>query len=258
MILTIALVVAVLAGLVVYAAFLDGDQGKPVTAAQPVLTATAAGPHTIKLSWDRLPGADSYALQHIDPSTGVAIKTESGIEGGQQAENIEKLAPATEYCFKLQAVDGRTPGPASDLACATTSKPPGPGATSSTGPGTVNSGPSTSPEAGDDTPKFARGQWIAVIDVYSTDSGFPAEDSAKGLAGRLLAAGVPAKALSATGQYPGLAKSDGEPMRDAWIVYVGPADSSAGARAICVSEQAQRAYSSPACPTYQPAKALGR
>lgn len=108
------------------------------------------------------------------------------------------------------------------------------------------------PAAG--SPKFRAGQWIALIDTYPTDGGLPAEQTAKELAGQLAAAGVGAKALLADGQYPGLAKGDGTRLRDAWIVYVGPSRTSAAARNICAASKTQQVYSSPACPTFEPAR----
>jgi hypothetical protein len=79
---------------------------------------------------------------------------------------------------------------------------------------------------------------------------------AKNLAAKLIAAGVPAKAMLANGQYPGLANSSLEPIRATWIVYLGPTSSSATAIDVCSSPKTQKAYGSqPVCPTYEPATA---
>lgn len=108
-------------------------------------------------------------------------------------------------------------------------------------------------DTGADSPAFRRGQWIAVLDTYPADADLAADQLAKNLAIKLIAAGVPAKAMLADGQYPGLANSNLEPFRKLWIVYVGPAPSSSAAVRICESPKIQTTYDSPACPTYEPA-----
>jgi hypothetical protein len=112
------------------------------------------------------------------------------------------------------------------------------------------------PNTGPESPSFRRGQWIAVLDTYPADVGMAADQLAKNLAAKLIAAGVPAKAMLANGQYPGLANSNLEPIRDTWIVYLGPTTSSATALTLCSSPKTQTAYGSqPVCPTYEPATA---
>ncbi|MGC4943415.1 hypothetical protein [Kribbella sp. DT2] len=112
---------------------------------------------------------------------------------------------------------------------------------------------SKTPNTGAESPKFRSGQWVAVIDTYPTDAGMAADQLAKSLAARLITAGVPAKALLASGQYPGLADGDGVAMADSWIVYVGPATSSANAMNVCISPKVQKVHANNACPTYEPA-----
>jgi hypothetical protein len=112
------------------------------------------------------------------------------------------------------------------------------------------------PNTGSQSPTFRRGQWIAVIDSYPTDAGMPADQLARTLAAKMIAAGVPAKALLANGQYPGLANSSFEPISNTWFVYVGPFPTADAANALCVSAKTQQAYGTlPACPTHEPAKA---
>ncbi|TCC55257.1 hypothetical protein E0H73_35550 [Kribbella pittospori] len=113
----------------------------------------------------------------------------------------------------------------------------------------VNTGPTS--------PAFKRGQWIAVLDKYPTDVGLEADTLAKGTAAKLIAAGVPAKAMLVNGQYPGLADSSMEPITDSWVVYLGPGSSSEQVLDLCSEPKTQRAYSNPACPTYEPAAAPG-
>lgn len=113
----------------------------------------------------------------------------------------------------------------------------------------VNTGPTS--------PAFKRGQWIAVLDKYPTDVGLEADTLAKGTAAKLIAAGVPAKAMLVNGQYPGLADSSMEPMTDSWVVYLGPGTSSEQVLDLCSAPKTQKAYRNPACPTYEPAAAPG-
>jgi hypothetical protein len=62
--------------------------------------------------------------------------------------------------------------------------------------------------------------------------------------------------MLASGQYPGLANSNLEPIRDTWIVYFGPVSSSATALSVCSSPATRKAYGGqPVCPTYEPATA---
>jgi hypothetical protein len=113
------------------------------------------------------------------------------------------------------------------------------------------------PSTGPESPVFKRGQWIAVLDTYPTDAGLEADQLAKQLAGNLIKAGVPAKAMLANGQYPGVSNSTLEAVTDTWIVYLGPLSSAEAALNLCQSSKTQKAYSSPACPTYEPAATPG-
>ena len=140
---------AALIGVLVFALTRGGPETTPTgdgvtVPAKPVLTATAAEPGTISLAWELLRNVDSYTLQYVDPATGRTNKTEPGLDVQQNAKNVDKLAPATKYCFKLRAINGKLAGPESELACATTAKAAptptgsGPGAPTSgrTDPGT--------------------------------------------------------------------------------------------------------------------------
>jgi hypothetical protein len=116
--------------------------------------------------------------------------------------------------------------------------------------------PTAPPNTGSQSPSFRPGQWIAVVDSYPTDAGMPADQLARSMAAKMIAGGVPARALLASGQYPGLANSNFEPISNTWFVYVGPFSSADAASALCVSSKAQKAYGSLlACPTYEPATA---
>ncbi|GAB3829839.1 hypothetical protein [Kribbella italica] len=114
---------------------------------------------------------------------------------------------------------------------------------------------SKTPDTGAESPKFRKGQWIAVLDTYPTDAGMASDQAAKGLAAQLIAAGVPARAMLADGQYPGLVDG-GQPTTATWIVYLGPASSSLNAMNACISPKVQKVYQNNACPTYEPATAL--
>ncbi|TDD60984.1 hypothetical protein E1263_09320 [Kribbella antibiotica] len=108
-------------------------------------------------------------------------------------------------------------------------------------------------DTGPTSPVFKRGQWIAVLDKYTSDTGLDASQTAQKAAAKIAAAGVPAKAMLVNGQYPGFANSSGEPVLDTWVVYLGPGPSSAQMLDLCSAPKTQRAYSNLACPTYEPA-----
>lgn len=110
-----------------------------------------------------------------------------------------------------------------------------------------------SPYTGPQSPVFRRGQWIAVMDKYQTDAGMEAAQLAKQLAAKMIAAGVPARAMLLNGQYPGVANSNLQPETGAWVVYLGPFKSAEMALTVCQEPKTQQAYSSLACPTYEPA-----
>ncbi|MDX6236438.1 MAG: hypothetical protein QOG10_1253 [Kribbellaceae bacterium] len=267
---------AALIGVLVFALTRGGSPPTPTgdgttIPAKPVLTATAAGPDMVSLSWELLRNVDSYTLQYVDPKTGRTNKTEGAIDVQQNAKDIENLKPATKYCFKLRAINGKLAGPVSDPACATTPKAPpasptpgdsptpsgatsGPGPTDGPTGNPTPSGPaSVPPGGGPDSPLFQPGEWVALVNSYPVGSGV-AEQTARDLAKQLNTAGVGARVLNATGQYVGLVNVGRQPLRDAWVVYVGPAASGSEAEAICKS-QARKTFSQAVCLTYQPAEA---
>jgi hypothetical protein len=122
-------------------------------------------------------------------------------------------------------------------------------------PKTSTTAATKTPNTGAESPKFHNGQWIAVLDTYPTDAGMAADQLAKALAAQLITAGVPARAMLADGQYPGIVDG-GQPTTATWIVYVGPATSSANAMNACISPKVQKAHPNSACPTYEPAAPL--
>lgn len=127
---------------------------------------------------------------------------------------------------------------------------------------TTKAAPKTAPtsappsfDTGVTAPAFKQGQWIAVLDKYPTDAGMDAEQVAKAAAIKLIRAGVPAKAMLVDGQYPGFANSSMEPVTGTWVIYLGPGKTSEQMLDLCSAPETQRAYSNPACPTYEPAVA---
>jgi hypothetical protein len=229
------------------------------------------GPSTVTVSWDPMDNIDSYTLHYY--LGGKAFNTEEGINARQAAKQVEKLKPATEYCFSLSAKNGDKLGPESDQQCARTAPAPPASATPSTGqsgdpgqpgqPGQSSqpatptdggnpSGPGSSVPPGADSPVFAPGQWVAAIELYPTDAGVSAEIAARELAGRLAAAGVPSGVLRARGQYPGLKDLAGQPLNNAWIVYVGPATSPDQVQGIC-TDKAKKIDPLADCSPRQPA-----
>jgi hypothetical protein len=140
------------------------------------------------------------------------------------------------------------PAPSASATGATTKadrKPP-----ASAPKSTVKAQPTTPPpvNTGPTSPKFKAGQWIAVLDKYTGDAG----DMAKDTAARITRAGIPAKAMLANGQYPGLTNSSLTPITNTWVVYLGPGTSSEQMLNLCLDPRTQAAYQSP-CPTYEPA-----
>lgn len=116
------------------------------------------------------------------------------------------------------------------------------------------------PNTGPQSPRFKAGQWIVMLDSYSTDSGMDADQvahAAKALAGQLITAGVPAKAMLANGQYPGLADGSLRAMTNTWVVYLGPFATAEAGYDLCVAPKTQKIHPGVSCPTYEPATKLG-
>ncbi|ONI76520.1 hypothetical protein BWI15_04210 [Kribbella sp. ALI-6-A] len=160
---------------------------------------------------------------------------EAGSGTGTSRDSVAPSAPG-----------GNDPAPAAPSTAKNGRKPAVPSSETST---TTSTTPNTGPES----PTFRAGQWIVVLDTYPTDAGMAADQLAKSLAGKLINSGVPARALRASGQYPGLADAGGDPMTDTWIVYLGPATSSAAAVNACSSPKVQKVHANNACPSYEPA-----
>ncbi|MDX6261760.1 MAG: hypothetical protein QOH84_3448 [Kribbellaceae bacterium] len=116
---------------------------------------------------------------------------------------------------------------------------------------------SATPNTGPTTPVFRRGQWIAVLDKYPTDAGMDAEQLAKQLAAKLIAAGVPGRAMLLNGQYPGIANSSLEPETGEWVVYLAALPSAEAALNLCQAPKTQATHPNIACPTYEPAAKPG-
>ena len=181
----------------------------------------------------------AFILTKGSPST-----TEDGLRMGAVPNDSAASAPAA---------GSEEPSPSANSSKADR-KPPAAGATVPSAKAERTSAPvNTGPES----PAFKRGQWIAVLDKYPTDVGLEADQLAKNTAAKLIAAGVPAKAMLVDGQYPGIANSSMEPVTDTWVVYLGPGTTSAQMEDLCSAPKTQRAYNSPACPTYEPAVAPG-
>ncbi|TCO14990.1 hypothetical protein EV644_119103 [Kribbella orskensis] len=168
----------------------------------------------------------------------------NGTSSSPPADESQPPLPAASTPVSAPPKQSAKPAPAASTAKADR-KPPA----------TVKS--AAPPNTGPVSPAFKRGQWIAVLDTYPTDAGLEADTLAKNLAAKLIAEGVPAKALWAKGQYPGLASSSGVAVSDAWVVYLGPSSTSEGALDLCLAPKTQQAYTNAACPTYEPASSLG-
>jgi Fibronectin type III domain len=256
---------------------------------KPQLAAKATGPASVMLSWEALRNVDSYTLQYFDSVAGVVFNTEQGISAQQNAKQVEKLNPATRYCFKLRGVNGDKVGPESDEACATTPKAaptPSASGTPSNGDPTQDpgQGPQTpgqpteqtpgqptgqtpgqpteqtpgqptgqTPGSGPDSPIFTPDQWVAAVNQIPADSGI-AETSARDLAQDLTQAGVPAGVLLANGQYPGLLNASGQPLTNSWVVYTNPGTDPQQIQNTCETK-AKQVYNLAQCTPRQPARA---
>jgi hypothetical protein len=235
------------------------------------------GPTTMTVSWDRMDNIDSYTLHYY--LGGKAFNTEEGIDARQEAKQVDKLKPNTEYCFSLSAKNGNKLGPESDQQCAKTpiappataspsagqsgdpGQPGQPGQSGQSGqpsqPATpTDGGPSQTPSIpvppGADSPVFAPGDWVAVVELFPTDAGVTSEDTARDLARRLAAAGLQSGVLRARGQYPGVVGTNNLPLNNAWVVYIGPGDSPDQLQGDC-SDKAKQIDPNAICAPRQPA-----
>ncbi|MFG1905502.1 hypothetical protein [Kribbella sp. NPDC048928] len=161
-----------------------------------------------------------------------------GLRMGSGTDNGAAGPPAAGTSPTGGASKGDRKPPVSKSAAKPTVKPTTKAQT--TTPPAVNTGPTA--------PKFKKGQWIAVLDKYPANAGQGAKDAAA----KITRAGIPAKAMLADGQYPGLADSSLTPITGTWIVYLGPGSSSAQVLNLCQDPRTQAVYQTP-CPTYEPA-----
>ena len=166
------------------------------------------------------------------------LRMGSGTDSGAAAP----AAPATSAGGNATKADRQPPASSAVPKAAPKTAP------KTSTPPPVNTGPAS--------PKFKRGQWIAVLDKYPTDV-VDADQLAKNTATKISRAGIPAKAMLVDGQYPGLTNSSLEPVTGTWVVYLGPGSSSAQMLNLCSDSRTQAVYPSPACPTYEPAAAPG-
>lgn len=240
---------------------------------KPTITKVeATGPTTMTVSWERMDNIDSSTLHYY--LGGQAFNTDEGIDARQDAKQVEKLKPNTEYCFTLSAKNGDKLGPESDQKCAKT--PPAPVTPASPTPGQsggtgqpVQTGQPSQPVTptpidggqsptgsvsvpGADSPVFVAGQWVAVVELFPTDAGISAENAARDLARRLATAGLPSGVILARGQYPGLIDTNHAPLNNVWVVYVGPRGSPDQVQGPC-SDTAKKIDPSALCAPRQPA-----
>lgn len=170
------------------------------------------------------------------PGDDDGLRLGSGTDTGAAAPAQSSDGNTTKADRKPPSGASSAPKPAPRTQPSTSTPPP------------VNTGPVS--------PIFKRGQWIAVLDKYPSDTGMDAGEAAKNTAVKLTKAGIPAKAMLVNGQYPGLVNSSLERITDTWLVYLGPGTSSAQMLDLCSDPRTQRAYPS-ACPTYEPAATPG-
>jgi hypothetical protein len=204
----------------------NGRRGTGSPGGRPKRSHAAVGAAVVAVT--AVIGTLAFVLTNGSPSPEAGSGTDTGRD-----TVVPSAAPSNDPTPPSTAKNGRKPAVPSSEASKTTT--------------------STTPNTGPESPTFRAGQWIVVLDTYPTDAGMAADQLAKSLAGKLINSGVPARALLANGQYPGLAGADGDPMTDTWIVYLGPATSSAAAVNVCSSAKVQKEHPNNACPTYEPA-----
>ncbi|WP_328321124.1 hypothetical protein OHA70_23585 [Kribbella sp. NBC_00382] len=189
-------------------------------------------------------------------ATFVFVLTNSNSPSPQSGSKPPVAAPQTSAPPKTKAAAA---APAAVNTAKADRKPPvtKPTAPKPTVAKTSTTRTSATPNTGPATPVFRRGQWIAVLDQYPTDAGMDAQQLAKELAAKLIAAGVPGRAMFLNGQYPGIANSSLEPETDMWVVYLSALPSAEAALDLCQGSKTQAVHSNIACPTYEPAAKPG-
>jgi hypothetical protein len=186
--------------------------GSGAPAAPVLISAAAAGDSTVRLGWRLTDRVDTYKLLILD-GTGNRIAVQP-VDGSLNVAQAVGLKPATRYCFQLQAFRGKQSSAPSVPRCVATAKR---GSSSGASPSA-----SASPAAGGGP---APNQWIGAVHLHQAED--PISANAGPEAKALRAQGLPAESLNSS-NYPGLSYK-----RETIVVYVGPFESAAEARAAC-------------------------
>jgi len=97
----------------------SGTSGNPPSTAPGGLTVNATSESAITVSWGSVSGANSYNLYYtLGAALSSGIFSKVSVTGTQW--NSTNATPATEYCFKVSAVNSNGEGPVSAVKCATT------------------------------------------------------------------------------------------------------------------------------------------
>jgi hypothetical protein len=201
------------------AALGKGAPGVPV-----LVGAAAAGDSAVRLTWRLADRIDSYKLLILD-GVGNRIGAQT-VDGSLNVAQAVGLKPATRYCFQLQAFRGKQSSSLSAPRCTSTAKagtPGGGSASSGGGGGAGGGGAGAGGGGGGGGP--GQGQWIGVVQLHPVDD--PSSANAGSEVKALKAQGLPAGFLDSA-EYPGLGYRN-----ESIVVFVGPFDSVAAARAAC-------------------------
>ncbi|WP_448616961.1 fibronectin type III domain-containing protein [Modestobacter sp. URMC 112] len=161
---------------------------REVDTAAPVpreLTAETAGDTSIVLAWAQLPvQVDDIRVFRVKPGTEgqpiPVLQHDETIPGDRREHMVEKLKPATRYCFQIVAVRGEKQSLRSEAVCQSTAESPaaattpGNSGTATTSPPAETS-PSSSGSSGSETSAPTTGSEGSTT---TTDTGSPSTDSA--------------------------------------------------------------------------------
>lgn len=220
-------------------------------------TLVATGSDTLKAAWTPIAQISGYELLDVDPADKTTVRgTTPGLSGSLGQTSIAKLAPDTQYCYRLRALRESKTGPASDVRCARTAKaPPSASPGSSTGspaPGGASSsaspGGASSPPGGGGVPgggvpgggtqssppvsgasstgsptadPLANGAWVVVGGAFPKDSG-AALAAATARVKLLQDNGFATAVLLDSQRYAKLQLVTGSPLSPSWLAVVGP------------------------------------
>jgi len=112
---------ALLATAVVAAGCEDDDPTTPDPLTAPSGLTAAPASQQVELSWQAVPGAESYTVQRADGATGGTFADEGTAD--ETSFTVDGLTAASTYRFRVFATRGSEQGPASEVQTTTTNLP---------------------------------------------------------------------------------------------------------------------------------------